>query len=104
MPRLKGSADLLEDRRRRALALWDSGLSLNETVGFARRQLMAPGLATLRLWPTPAAGEEPQMVSGQSYNQMTLGKVLAPSSGRTASRDHKPGIPSVERIGRDGRI
>jgi transposase len=30
MPRLKGSADLLEDRRRRALALVDDGLSLNE--------------------------------------------------------------------------
>jgi transposase len=30
MPRPKGSADLLEDRRRRALALWDTGLSLNE--------------------------------------------------------------------------
>jgi transposase len=30
MPRLKGSADLLEDRRRRALALLDSGYSLNE--------------------------------------------------------------------------
>jgi len=30
MPRLKGSADLLEDRRRRALALLDSGESLNE--------------------------------------------------------------------------
>jgi transposase len=30
MPRLKGSADMLEDRRRRALALWDKGLSLNE--------------------------------------------------------------------------
>lgn len=30
MPRLKGSADLLEDRRRRGLALWDTGLSLNE--------------------------------------------------------------------------
>jgi transposase len=30
MPRLKGSADVLEDRRRRALALWDKGLSLNE--------------------------------------------------------------------------
>ena len=30
MPRLKGSADLLEDRRRRALALCDKGLSLNE--------------------------------------------------------------------------
>ncbi len=30
MPRPKGSADLLEDRRRRALALVKSGLSLNE--------------------------------------------------------------------------
>jgi transposase len=39
MPRLKGSADLLEDRRRRALALWDTGLSLNE-VG--RRISCAP--------------------------------------------------------------
>jgi len=30
MPRPQGSADLLEDRRRRALALLDTGLSLNE--------------------------------------------------------------------------
>src|ERR1700674_2637049 len=30
MPRPKGSADLLEERRRRALALLDSGHSLNE--------------------------------------------------------------------------
>ena len=30
MPRPKGNADLLEDRRRRALALLKSGLSLNE--------------------------------------------------------------------------
>ena len=30
MPRPKGSADLLEDRRRRALTLLDSGCSLNE--------------------------------------------------------------------------
>ena len=30
MPRPEGSADLLEDRRRRALALLDSGCSLNE--------------------------------------------------------------------------
>lgn len=30
MPRPKGSADLIEDRRRRALALLDSGCSLNE--------------------------------------------------------------------------
>ena len=36
MPRLKGSADLLEDRRKRALALLDSGESLNE-VGTAHR-------------------------------------------------------------------
>jgi len=33
MPRLKGSADLLEDRRKRALALLDSGYSLNEVNG-----------------------------------------------------------------------
>lgn len=32
MPRPKGSADLLEDRRRRALALLDSGYSLNEVA------------------------------------------------------------------------
>ena len=32
MPRPKGSADLLEDRRRRALALVDSGFSLNEAA------------------------------------------------------------------------
>ena len=30
MPRLKGSADLLEDRRKRALALLDAGHSLNQ--------------------------------------------------------------------------
>src|ERR1700730_4443538 len=30
MPRLKGRADLLEDRRKRALALLDSGHSLNQ--------------------------------------------------------------------------
>src|SRR5438034_6506797 len=30
LPILKGSADLLEDRRKRALALLDSGYSLNE--------------------------------------------------------------------------
>jgi len=30
MPRLKASAELLEDRRRRALALLDEGYSLNE--------------------------------------------------------------------------
>src|SRR5437588_11344666 len=32
MPRPRGSADLLEDRRRRALALVDSGCSLNEAA------------------------------------------------------------------------
>jgi hypothetical protein len=33
MPRLKGSADLLEDRSKRALSLLDSGYSLNEVDG-----------------------------------------------------------------------
>jgi len=32
MPRLKGSADLLEDRRQRALALLKTGLSFNEVA------------------------------------------------------------------------
>jgi transposase len=43
MPRLKGSADLLEDRRRRALGLWDTGLSLNEVgrrIGCAPSSVM----------------------------------------------------------------
>ena len=43
MPRLKGSADLLEDRRRRALALWETGLSLNEVgrrIGCAPSSVM----------------------------------------------------------------
>ncbi|TAM79694.1 MAG: transposase [Acidobacteria bacterium] len=43
MARLKGSADLLEDRRRRALALWDTGLSLNEVgrrIGCAPSSVM----------------------------------------------------------------
>jgi transposase len=43
MPRLKGGADLLEDRRRRSLALWDTGLSLNEVgrrVGCAPSSVM----------------------------------------------------------------
>ena len=43
MPRLKGGADLLEDRRRRALVLWDTGLSLNEVgrrVGCAPSSVM----------------------------------------------------------------
>jgi hypothetical protein len=33
MPRLKGSADLLEDRRRRALALLDAGHSPGKLGG-----------------------------------------------------------------------
>jgi transposase len=45
MPRPRGSADLLEDRRRRALALLDSGCSLNE-VG--RR--MGCGASSVMRW------------------------------------------------------
>ncbi len=42
-PCLKGSADLLEGRRRRALVLWDTGLSLNEVgrrIGCAASSLL----------------------------------------------------------------
>ena len=56
MPRLKGSADLLEDRRRRALALWDTGLSLNE-VG--RRIGCAPS-SVMRWLRTLAAAVAPE--------------------------------------------
>src|SRR6266571_3369589 len=45
MPRLKGSADLLEDRRRRALALLDSGYSLNEVGRASHRALATERLA-----------------------------------------------------------
>jgi len=53
MPRPKGNADLLEDRRRRALALCDKGLSLNEVARSnpMRRQFRAavvPGTAARR--------------------------------------------------------
>ena len=45
MPRPKGSADLLENRRRRALALLDTGLSMNEV---ARR--MKCGASSVMRW------------------------------------------------------
>ena len=45
MPRPKGSADLLEDRRRRALVLVDSGCSLNEA---ARR--ISCGASSVMRW------------------------------------------------------
>ena len=41
MPRLKGSADLLEDRRKRALALLDSGESINSTSTISGRKRFA---------------------------------------------------------------
>jgi transposase len=56
MPRLKGSADLLEDRRRRALALWDTGLSLNEVghrIGCAPSSVMRWLRARRRGGPHP---------------------------------------------------
>lgn len=49
MPRLKGSADLLEDRRRRALALLETGLSLNE-VGRRIRCAASSVLRWLKAW------------------------------------------------------
>src|ERR1039457_3803580 len=43
MPRLKGSADLLEDRRRRALTLLDEGLSLNTRAAIFSHAATVPG-------------------------------------------------------------
>ena len=56
MPRLKGSADLLEDRRRRALALLDTGLSLNE-VG---HRIGCPASSVMR-WCGLGAAEAPRL-------------------------------------------
>jgi transposase len=54
MPRPKGSADLLEDRRRRALALVDSGCSLNE----AARRIGCGASSVLRWYRTRRRGGE----------------------------------------------
>ena len=54
MPRPKGSADLLEDRRRRALALLDSGCSLNE-VG---RRIRCAAVSVMRWRDTRRRGGE----------------------------------------------
>jgi transposase len=49
MPRPKGSADLLEDRRRRALALLKTGLSLNE-VGRRIHCVASSVMRWVRAW------------------------------------------------------
>ena len=54
MPRPKGSADLLEDRRRRALALVDSGCSLNE----AARRIGCGASSVLRWYHARRRGGE----------------------------------------------
>jgi transposase len=54
MPRPKGSADLLEDRRRRALALVDSGCSLNE----AARRIGCGASSVLRWYRARRRGGE----------------------------------------------
>lgn len=54
MSRLKGSGDWLDDRRRRALALWDAGLSLNKV---ARRIGRAPSSVVRWLRARRAGGE-----------------------------------------------
>ncbi len=54
MPRPKGSADLLEDRRRRALALVDSGCSLNE----AARRIGCGASSVLRWYRVRRRGGE----------------------------------------------
>jgi transposase len=54
MPRPKGSADLLEDRRRRALALVDAGCSLNE----AARRIGCGASSVMRWWRARERGGE----------------------------------------------
>jgi transposase len=54
MPRPKGSADLLEDRRRRALALVDRGCSLNE----AARRIGCGASSVLRWYRARRRGGE----------------------------------------------
>ncbi len=54
MPRPKGSADLLEDRRRRALTLVDSGCSLNE----AARRIGCGASSVLRWYRARRRGGE----------------------------------------------
>ena len=67
MPRLEGSADLLEDRRKRALALLDSGYSLNEVgrrIGCIKFR-MGCGAAPARRKPRFAAPQDdPEVGSG----------------------------------------
>jgi len=54
MPRPKGSADLLENRRRRALALLDTGLSINEVA----RQMKCGASSVMRWRDARQAGGE----------------------------------------------
>jgi transposase len=54
MPRPKGSADWLEDRRRRALALVDSGCSLNE----AGRRIGCSASSVMHWWNARRRGGE----------------------------------------------
>ena len=64
MPRLKRSGDLLEDRRRRALGLWDTGVSLNE-VG--RRIRCAPSsvMRWLRARRRDRLADPPHLVTAE---------------------------------------
>lgn len=80
MPRLKGSSDFLEDRRRRALALVDSGCSLNEAgrrVGCNASSVMRwyqarkrGGAAALRVRCSP--GRPPRLSTRQQQRLVRL--------------------------------
>src|SRR5207253_3949657 len=86
MPRLKGSADLLEDRRRRALALWDTGLSLNE-VG--RRIPCAPSSVLRWLRARRRGGPDALRVRFSPGRPLKFGGEPAAPLGEAAS----PGTP-----------
>ena len=99
MPRLKGSADLLEDRRKRALALLDSGESLNEVgrrIGCNASSVMRwrdarrrGGAEALRVRSSP--GRPLKLDRGQRRRLVTLllqGPMM--HGYRTKSLDHRP--------------
>ncbi len=78
--RPKGSADVLEDRRRRALALLNRRLSLNEVarkLGCAASSVMRwrnafrhGGAAALKVRPTP--GRPPKLTTWQQQRLATI--------------------------------
>ena len=102
MPRLKGSGDLLEDRRRRALALWSTGLSLNEVgrrircgTQFGARAGCERGRAGA--WTTASRITEHRVRVRRALPSRHVGRRCI--TGTAASRSPKPAPWSAMRKG-----